>query len=143
MKSVDESKMQHGLTFVLLRPDKKILMQLRDDGNGQKILYPDMWTIPGGGREKGESDIEGIVREIKEELNLDILIDELEFIFEFIHDGNILDKVFLCRVPQDIEPELHEGAAIKWMTLEQIERLKLAFASEKIIPTLEEILNEK
>jgi 8-oxo-dGTP diphosphatase len=143
MKSIKESEIQHGLTFVLLRPDNNILMQLRDDGNGQKILYPNMWTIPGGGREEGESDSEGIAREIKEELNLDISVDELEFIFEFIHDGNILDKVFLYRVPQDVEPELHEGAAIEWMALEQIKKLKLAFSSEKIIPTLEIILNEK
>ncbi|MEI6039789.1 MAG: NUDIX domain-containing protein [Candidatus Berkelbacteria bacterium] len=137
-----DSKIQFGLTFVLLREDSKILMQLRDDGNGKNILYPNMWTIPGGGQDAGESDVEGIVREIKEELDLEVLLSECEFIFEFMHDENVRDRVFLCRVKQDVKVELHEGAAIEWMTLADIKKLKLAFHSEEIIPTLEKILNK-
>lgn len=136
-------KIQFGLTFVLLREDGKILMQLRDDGNGKQILYPNTWTIPGGNRELGESDVEGIIREIKEELNLEVSPSECEFIFEFMYDENVRDRVFLCRVKQDVKVELHEGAAIEWMMLRDIKKLKLAFYSEEIIPTLEKILNKQ
>jgi 8-oxo-dGTP diphosphatase len=59
-------------TIVLLSSSNKILMQLRDDGNGKSILYPNMWNFPGGEKEADESRLECAVREVKEEFNLDI-----------------------------------------------------------------------
>lgn len=46
--------------------DKKIVMTL---SRGK-----DVWYIPGGKREKGESDLQALIREVKEEL--DVLVDE-------------------------------------------------------------------
>jgi len=38
----------------------------------------DTWYIPGGKREAGESDSQALVREIKEELNVDLLEDTIK-----------------------------------------------------------------
>jgi 8-oxo-dGTP diphosphatase len=45
--------------------DKKILVTLNKD--------KDVWYLPGGKRKQGESDAQALKREIKEELNIDII----------------------------------------------------------------------
>ncbi|MFA5926056.1 MAG: NUDIX domain-containing protein [Parcubacteria group bacterium] len=56
--------------FVKNRKLKKILFVLRD--NKPNILYPGKWGNFGGGVEEGESPLEAIKREIKEESNIKI-----------------------------------------------------------------------
>jgi 8-oxo-dGTP diphosphatase len=51
------------LAFIELR-DRKVLVS-RSKGK-------DTWYIPGGKREAGESDVEALVREVEEELGVDI-----------------------------------------------------------------------
>lgn len=43
----------------------------------------DVWYIPGGKREEGESDSEALAREVKEELNVEIDKNALEFIGKY------------------------------------------------------------
>jgi 8-oxo-dGTP diphosphatase len=43
----------------------------------------DKYYIPGGKREQGESDVQALCREIKEELSVSLNIDTLEFLGEF------------------------------------------------------------
>ncbi len=59
--------------------DKLAFIELRD----RKVLETcsfgkDKWYIPGGKREVGESDQQALIREIKEELQVDILPETLE-----------------------------------------------------------------
>ncbi|MBP7740942.1 NUDIX domain-containing protein [Candidatus Woesebacteria bacterium] len=50
--------------------DKKILVT-RSRGK-------DTWYIPGGKREKGETDFQALIREVKEELAVDLIPDTIE-----------------------------------------------------------------
>jgi len=43
----------------------------------------DAWYIPGGKREVGESDERALVREIKEELNVDLLPETIKYLNTF------------------------------------------------------------
>ena len=43
----------------------------------------DTWYFPGGKREAGESDKAALIREIKEELSVDLLPDSLQFFGKF------------------------------------------------------------
>lgn len=43
----------------------------------------DKYYIPGGKREKGESDIEALTREIKEELSVELIESSIEFVGNF------------------------------------------------------------
>ena len=56
------------LAFIDLR-DKKVLMTL---SRGK-----DTWYIPGGKREGNETDHEALIREVKEELNVDLIPDTI------------------------------------------------------------------
>ena len=130
-----------GVSFVLVRPDGMILMQKRDDGGGKKILYPNTWTIPGAHKEEGESHLEAVIREVKEEFSLGVLPEECKRVFTFILDNNTREEVFICRVPQDANPELLEGAEMEWMSLEQIKKLELAWEKNRMLPKLEKELS--
>jgi 8-oxo-dGTP diphosphatase len=127
-----------AVTFIPIHPDGKILMQLRDDGGEKTIPYPNMWCFPGGGKEEKETHIEAVIREMKEEFNLDVGRDDCHLIMEYDHDDNRGDQIFICRIPQDAMPELHEGAEMKWMTLEEIERVPLAWQQHTILSELKE-----
>ena len=56
-----------GCKIALLRDDK-LLTILRDDK--ASIPYPNMWELPGGGREGEETPFECVQREVFEELSL-------------------------------------------------------------------------
>ena len=47
-------------------------MQLRDGGRGVPIPFPNMWNFPGGAVEPHETPIEGAMREIAEEFEIQI-----------------------------------------------------------------------
>ncbi|MBE8715007.1 NUDIX hydrolase [Sphingobacterium hungaricum] len=48
-----------------------------------KSYGKDKYYIPGGKRESGESDAEALIREIQEELQVDLIPDSLQFIGTF------------------------------------------------------------
>jgi ADP-ribose pyrophosphatase YjhB (NUDIX family) len=74
------------------------------------------YTFPGGHLEEGETDLGGLVREAKEETNLDVSVVEL-FKESTNRKGDIV-KLFKCKVlgvPEDTLPEVR-------MVGEEVER---------------------
>ncbi|MFA7194025.1 MAG: NUDIX hydrolase [Candidatus Paceibacterota bacterium] len=125
-----------GVVFVLVR-DNKILMQQRD-GNCKK--FPFRWCIPGGECEDGEEYETALLREIKEEYDFDLKIDDCSFVMDY---KNGADKVYICNVSHDQEPKLGEGLSMKWMSFEEIENLDLGFNQAAMIPVLKKFLLAK
>lgn len=58
------------VTALIYSKNKKLLMAFKDE-NSQGV-YKNCWHIIGGGIEEGESQLDAVSREIKEELGLDI-----------------------------------------------------------------------
>ncbi|NHJ22634.1 MAG: NUDIX hydrolase [Candidatus Lokiarchaeota archaeon] len=73
------------------------------------------WMLPGGGREEGETEEECIKREIKEETNLDVLVEKLLLDLPGKKDNFYpFYKTYLCKPLNDnaqpgSEPELESG----------------------------------
>lgn len=58
------------VSAIIFSKDKKILMGRKDPNKGG--VYSDAWHIPGGGIDKGETLEQALIREIKEEVGIDI-----------------------------------------------------------------------
>ena len=58
-----------GATILLYNGEGRLLLFLRDDRPG--LPYANMWDLPGGHVEDGETPEECIVREMREELGVD------------------------------------------------------------------------
>ncbi|WP_088033869.1 NUDIX domain-containing protein [Evansella clarkii] len=67
MKRIDELKA--GVAVIILNGEKQVLLQKRAD--------VELWGIPSGHIEIGETVSEAAIREVKEETNLDIRIKKL------------------------------------------------------------------
>lgn len=64
--------LQDGAAAIIINKDGKILLQSRADR--------DLWGLPGGCQELGESFKDTVIREVKEETNLDVKAEDLELI---------------------------------------------------------------
>ena len=118
---------------ILVTPDGRYLMQLRDDKAG--VSFPDTLCLFGGALEPGEDPEAGLRRELREELELEA--GEMRYftqlVFDAIYaDGSLRQRCFF-EVP--IEPDiidglvLHEGAAMRLMTAEN-----MAEESFRVVP---------
>jgi 8-oxo-dGTP diphosphatase len=112
--------------------DGKLLLVKRKQDNVQK---PGIWEIPGGRLEAVESPFEGLKREIREEVGLEITVLNPLKVHHFTRDdGQIVTLiVFLCQ-PKTTEIKLgEEHEAAKWMELEQAKRLITPFFHEEFV----------
>ena len=101
------------------------------------------WEFPGGKVEKGETDQQALAREIKEELDIDVEVNEL--IDENYHEyskNNINLKVYKCKY---ISGEIHdtEHQSLAWKKPEELESLDWAAADKPIVETYLDLLPKK
>jgi 8-oxo-dGTP diphosphatase len=112
-----------GTSIIFINDDNKILLFLRDDF--PQIKYPNRWDIPGGHVEIGETPEECIVREIKEEIGLQLSNFQL---FEQREFPDRIEYSFWKRQNINIEKiVLTEGQALRWFSREEAATTQLAF----------------
>jgi 8-oxo-dGTP diphosphatase len=103
---------------------------------------PGKWEFPGGKLEKDESPEDCLRREIREELDIDVIVlRSLPPVFHSYPDFDIRLYPFLCRVEgsggfSEISPLPRNHSEIRWDTPENLKCLDWAGAD---IPVLEEI----
>lgn len=115
--------------------DGQILTILRDDK--ETIPYPNMWDLPGGGREGNETPFECVAREVYEELNIQLSKDDV--IWSGIYPG-LLDetKQFVFLVGNLAQEEFEhidfgdEGQGYKLVSFEEF------LKSDRVVPQLQE-----
>lgn len=113
----------------------QILTILRDDKEG--IPWPNMWELPGGGREGDETPFECVAREVYEELSIQLSKEDIvwSWIYPSMLDEN-KNSVFL--VGQLTKEQFDsivfgdEGQSYKLVSLEEF------LTSDRVIPQLQE-----
>ena len=119
----------HGCSIIFYNSEDEILLFLRDDKNS--IPYPNTWDLLGGHLEAGESPEECIIREMKEELNLD-LINFSKFAQIEFHDRT--EHTFLKKLDVDTtELSLSEGQKLGWFSIKAIDEIDLAFGFKPLV----------
>lgn len=97
---------------------------------------PGYWEFPGGKVEEGESDQAALVRELREELEIDVTVGErLGTIVHHYPEKSIELIAYQCTIDRG-PPVLHEHADLRWCTLSQLSDIKLATADQRLVDQL-------
>jgi mutator protein MutT len=98
-----------------------------------------LWEFPGGKREPGESFEQCLVREIREELGVEISVGAL---FEEIHhnypEKSVHLKFFICQL-QSGEPQPLDCAAVKWIEKSELAAHDFPAADAQLLAKLKAI----
>ena len=99
--------------------------------------YKDWWEFPGGKIEPGETPQEALVREIREELDTDILVDELLMTVEYDYPKFHLSMdCFWCRVKSG-NLTLLEHEAARWLPLNDLWQVQWLPADFEVLKKIE------
>lgn len=115
--------------------DGRILTILRDDK--PTIPWPNLWELPGGGREGDESPFECVSREVYEELSIQLLKDDIvwSWIYPSMLDENKNSVFLVGKLTQEQFDSIvfgDEGQGYKLVRVEEF------LASDRVVPQLQE-----
>lgn len=113
----------------------KVLTILRDDKDD--IPCPNMWELPGGGREGDETPFECVAREVYEELNIQLSKDDIvwSWIYPSMLDENKKSVFLVGKLTQEQFKSIifgDEGQSYKLVSLEEF------LTSDRVVPQLQE-----
>lgn len=114
----------------ILKKEDKILIAKKREGKPLAGL----WEFPGGKIEEGETPEESIIRELMEEMNIKVRVNEYvgESIYDY-GDGKIISlKGFTAEIIEG-NIKLTDHDEYKWVTLEEIYNYKVAPADIPLI----------
>ncbi len=118
-----------GCSIIFFNELREVLLLLRDDI--PTIPYPGMWDLPGGHVEPDETPFECIVREMKEEIGLDLVGHRLFARTEF---SDRIEYTFIKPANFDIQRiHLTEGQRLSWFSETKARSICLAYGFNCII----------
>lgn len=116
------------VTCAIILDGQNILACQRGEGTD----HPFEWEFPGGKIEPGETPEACIVREIKEELDVDVIVGKQMIPIDYdYHFKSIRLIPFLCSLPIG-EPKALEHDSIKWLPIEHFSDLKWSEADREL-----------
>lgn len=134
----------HLVVHVWIRNNKgEYLISQR---SADRPTFPLMWECVGGSVIKGESSIEGAIREVKEEVGLDLEQEAGKLLFSKIRGTDVkyeckayndIMDVWLFNYSGEVQLEAattNEVADCKWMTVSEIRKL---YEEKKLVQTLD------
>ena len=99
--------------------------------------FKDGWEFPGGKIEEGESPEHAIVREIKEELNADIIVGDLLTTVEHDYPNFHLSMdCFWAAPPSDTGTKLLQPEAATWLSIGDIDSVDWLPADIKVVDAI-------
>ena len=123
------------IAAIILENDKgEFLLALRD--NKSWIPFPNHWDLIGGHVEEGETPEEALIREVKEEL--DIELTDYSFYKEFLClEGDAFENIkyiYTGKINIPIEEiTLYEGQKAQYFTKEEIPDVKFANIIKSVV----------
>ena len=119
---------------VILDKDK-VLATARGYGE-----YKGWWEFPGGKIESGETSKEALIREIQEELDIHIEIDEYITTVEYDYPQFHLSmQCYFCNILSG-NLKLKEAESSRWLSMEQLDSVKWLPADMIVIKDIKELI---
>lgn len=122
----------------LVDQDNRVLLAQRPPGRSLAGL----WEFPGGKVEDGETPEAALVRELKEELHIDVCLTCLApytFASHRYETFHLLMPLYICRTWEgDIQPR--EGQTVAWVRPQRLSDYSMPAADAPLIPFLRDLL---
>ena len=116
--------------FGIIRDEQdRVLLVLRND-------Y-DLWNLPGGGLETGESPWQGVIREVKEETGYDVEVTRLAGVYSKPDDDEVVFS-FECKIIGGEMTLNEEARDIKYFSLNEIP----PNTSERQVERIKDLFND-
>ena len=125
---------QHHISVGVVEKNGRLLITRRSPD----VMLGGLWEFPGGKVQRGETPEAACIREIKEEVNLDVSIDGhvARVRHAYSHFKVILD-VFRCRY---LSGRVHRRGPVahRWVTFRQLDRYPFPGANRKFLHLLKD-----
>lgn len=122
----------------LVDADGRVLLNKRPEGK----QLAGLWEFPGGKVEPGERPEQALIRELHEELGIDVAescLAPLTFASHAYEEFHLLMPLYICRRWKG-EAEGKEGQEIKWVPARKLREYPMPPADKPLIPHLEDLL---
>jgi 8-oxo-dGTP diphosphatase len=122
----------------LIDPDGRVLLSQRPEGKSLAGL----WEFPGGKIELGERPEVALIRELKEELAIDVTescLAPLTFASHAYEEFHLLMPLYICRRWKG-DATAMEGQALKWVRAKDLRSYPMPPADLPLIPHLQDLL---
>ena len=122
----------------LVDPDGRVLLARRPAGKKMAGL----WEFPGGKVEAGETPETALIRELREELDIDTAescLAPLSFASHAYDDFHLLMLVYVCRKWKGT-PRQMEGNELTWVRPARLRDYEMPPADLPLIPVLQDLL---
>ena len=126
------------VAVALVDVDGRVLIAQRPPGK----QLAGLWEFPGGKLEPGERPEEGLIRELREELGIEVkpaCLAPLTFASHAYDDFHLLMPLFVCRRWEGFV-QAREGQALKWVKPKDMRNYPMPPADEPLIPHLLDLL---
>ena len=122
----------------LVDQDNRVLIAQRPPGKKLEGL----WEFPGGKLDPGERPEDALIRELREELSIEVkapCLAPLTFASHAYEDFHLLMPLYICRRWEGfVHPR--EGQAVKWVRPREMRDWPMPPADEPLIPHLIDLL---
>lgn len=122
----------------LIDPDGRVLLARRPEGKTMAGL----WEFPGGKLAPGETPERALIRELREELGIDVAsacLAPFVFASHEYERFHLLMPLYLCRRWRG-RPQPREGQALAWVRPERLADYPMPPADKPLIPLLRDLL---
>lgn len=122
----------------LIDPDDRVLIAQRPPGKALAGL----WEFPGGKFDAGERPEACLIRELKEELGIDVkeeCLAPLTFASHAYTEFHLLMPLWVCRRWEGFVRSM-EGQALKWVKPRQLRDFPMPPADAPLIPALIDLI---
>jgi 8-oxo-dGTP diphosphatase len=119
------------VTAAVVERDGRFLITRRQDG----VHLEGYWEFPGGKLEPGESHADGLRREMREELDADVVVGAKILAVSHAYDDRTVELHFYqCDLAGQPVPRL--GQEMRWVTRGEMRALRFPPADEALIAQL-------
>ncbi len=108
---------------VIIKDDQYLVLLRSSDSK----FFPDQWDFPGGKREQKETPQEAVVREVKEETNLDVETTSILSKYTYTEHDTLLDfTVHKVKMLSNLIKLSKDHSQFTWKTKEELLKMSIA-----------------